>query len=109
MVPLLLAEVYNNTITLTELIDKTAVRPAEILGLASPALSPGNQANLALYPKETGKVSGDNLHSKAGWTPYEGMPAVFPKIVVMNGVCAYHLGEFSLPAGQWIAGHGFNG
>jgi len=109
MIPLLLAEVYKNTITIDDLIDKTAVRPATILGLDSPAIIPGNRANIALYPKEIGKVSCDNLHSKAGWTPYEGMPAIFPEIVIVNGVCAYHRGEFSAPAGQWVAGHGFNG
>ena len=109
MVPLLLAEVYNNKITLDDLIDKTVIRPAEILGLTPPGLTPGNSANLALFPKEIGKVSCESLHSKAGWTPYEGMPAVFPEIVIVNGTCAYHRGEFSPPAGQWIAGHGFNG
>jgi dihydroorotase len=30
-------------------------------------------------------IKGEKLHSKCGWTAYEGMPAIFPKSVFLRG------------------------
>jgi dihydroorotase len=47
--------------------------PNKIFGLGKPSPAPGNPVNLCLVnPNETWAISGANLHSKCGWTPYEG-------------------------------------
>ena len=34
--------------------------------------------------KET-EIKGKNLHSKCGWTPFEGFSAVFPRFTFVRG------------------------
>jgi dihydroorotase len=107
MVPLLVAEVLKSRISLDSLIEKTASRPAEILGIRRSGFGVGDRADFAVYPKETAVVDPDVLHSKAGWSPYEGMEAVFPEVVVMGGAAVYARGEFSSGSAQWFPGQGF--
>jgi len=48
------------------------------------------------------------LHTKCTWTPYEGMEAVFPEIVVMGGACVVRDGGFAAgTTGSWIPGKGY--
>jgi dihydroorotase len=35
--------------------------------------------------KKTETIIGENLHSKCGWTPFEGFPAIFPSMVFIRG------------------------
>jgi dihydroorotase len=109
MVPLLLAKVYDGTITLESVIDKTTVNPARLLGIAPPALEVGGRADFCLYPAEAGVVREEELHSKAGWSPFNGMPAVFPELVVLRGEPVYDRDEFSGASGTWIPGRGYIG
>ncbi len=109
MVPLLMAEVIEGRIDLTSLIEKTSAAPASILGIPPAGFIPGNRADFALYPREIVRIEVDALHSRAGWTPFEGMPAVFPRIVVQGGVPVYREGEFAPAHPRWYAGKGFMG
>jgi len=34
---------------------------------------------------EGSEIRADRLHSRCGWTAFEGMPAVFPKAVFLRG------------------------
>ena len=98
MMPLMMRLVADKRITLDSLIEKTVRKPAAILNIRPSGFAVGELADFALYPKDlekaSVKISADNLHSKAGWTPYEGMSAVFPEIVVVNGEIAYDSGDF---------------
>jgi dihydroorotase len=60
---------------------------ARIFGLARKgALAPGNDADFAAYDLADARpVRARDMASKAGWTPFEGMPAVFPKHVFVRG------------------------
>lgn len=107
MVPLLLAKVYDGTITLQSVIDKTTVNPAHLLGIAPPSMEVGGRADFCLYPAEASAVREEELHSRADWSPFAGMPAVFPQTVVLRGAPAYHRGEFSEARGAWIPGRGY--
>ncbi len=110
MVPLLLAEVYAGRITLSSLIEKMVCTPARLLGLPVSTLLPGAPADVALYPRhETVRITADMLHSRAGWTPYEGMQGVFPCITCVGGHLSYQRNEFSRAGGDglWLPGRGF--
>jgi dihydroorotase len=107
MLPLLMAKVLEKKIPVADVIAKTSENPARILGIPPAGFLPGNRADFALYPKKSGNVEGDNLHSRCGWTPYEGMRAVFPERVIMDGVVVFDRGEFIRGSPRWIPGRGY--
>ncbi len=83
MVPMAMAQAKNGRITLDRLIDAVSVRPAAFLGLEPRGLEVGNEAHVAVYdPKRARKVRADDLHQRCGWTPYEGIDAIFPILVL---------------------------
>jgi dihydroorotase len=108
MVPLLLAQVYQGRIALSSLLEKVVYTPAHLLGIPISTLLPGAPADLALYPRQkTETITEDMLHSRAGWTPYEGMQGVFPCITCVGGHLSYRRNEFSRRDDLWIPGRGY--
>jgi dihydroorotase len=107
MVPLLLAEVLNRRITLPDLILKTSQAPARLLGLPPAGFVPGDRGDFALYPKIAVRIDPDRLHSRCGWTPFEGHMALFPSVVIRDGMVAYRDGEFFRYEPTWFAGNGY--
>ncbi|MDR2854717.1 MAG: amidohydrolase family protein [Methanomicrobiales archaeon] len=93
MVPLLMAEVKRGRISLSDLMYKTVSRPAELLGISPPCIAVGFRADLCLYPDAITCIDANNLHSKAGWSPFEGMDAIFPLFVLVSGQVAYDAGS----------------
>ena len=108
MVPLLLAQVMAKKIELASVIEKTSYAPARLLGIPRAGFEVGDRADFAIYAKKTVTVKGESLHSKCGWTPFEGQKAIFPSMVVMNGSIAYLGREFTRQEPTWFAGKGFN-
>lgn len=103
MLPLLMNAVTEQKITLGQLIAKTVTNPCRILRIPAPSLTPGSRADLAVYADTPVKISGESLHSRCGWTPYEGMDGVFPVTTVIGGIPAWHDGEFTSGGGQmWM-------
>jgi dihydroorotase len=109
MVPLLLAEVLNRRVSLDDVIRKTSITPATLLGIPVAGFSPGNRADFSLFPKEITHINPDTLHSKCGWTPFAGHPAVFPTKTIMDGGIIYDNGDFFMSSPSWIPGKGFHG
>lgn len=107
MVPLLMAQVLEKRISLVDVIQKTSLNPARILGIPPAGFSTGDRADLALFPKEIVKIDSQDLHSRCGWTPFEGMPAIFPSHVIMGGDVVYENGEFQKGVPAWIPGAGY--
>lgn len=89
MVPLLLARVAAGELDLATVVSTAAAGPANMLGLAARgSLAPGAQADwMAVDLDDVRRIEPGDLHSKATWTPYEGMDAVFPRHVWSHG-CA---------------------
>jgi dihydroorotase len=108
MIPLLMAEVFSGRISLPDLIAKTSTNPAAILGLPAAGFEPGMRADFALYPHTSKIINVDQLTSRAGWSPYEGMKAVFPKQVIMSGIMVYDQGVCIRSGPLWLQGRGFN-
>jgi len=107
MLPLLLAAVLEKTFTLPEVIAKTSTNPAAILGIPPTGFVPGCRGDFALFKKEAVSIEADNLHSRCGWTPFEGRMGVFPSQVIMDGIVVYQDGEFFRAAPSWIPGKGY--
>ncbi|HJJ88076.1 MAG TPA: dihydroorotase, partial [Methanocorpusculum sp.] len=104
MLPLLMNEVHAGRMNLNAVIEKTVTNPNRILGIESPAFMPGARADFAVYADSPVKIDAENLHSKCGWSPYEGMYALFPEITVVSGVCAWKEGDFSREGACFLRG-----
>lgn len=107
MVPLLMAAVLEKRISLTDVIRKTSQAPAELLGIPCAGFDPGQRADFGLYPKNAVAIDPDSLHSRCGFSPFSGLPAVFPRVVILGGEVVYEEGEFTLGSPQWFAGKGY--
>lgn len=107
MLPLLLALVLAGLIRLEQVIALTSTGPARILGIRPAGFATGDRADFAIFRPETEPIEAARLHSRCGWTPYEGMPAVFPERVVVAGELAYDHGRFADVHGSWIRGKGY--
>jgi dihydroorotase len=107
MVPLLMAAVRRGRITLASVIEKTSWRPAAILGIPRAGFEPGDRADFALYPDEVTRIDASRLHAKCGWSPFEGLEAVFPEEVVVGGARAYDHGDYLEARAAWYPGQGY--
>jgi len=107
MVPLLLAQVIDGKIPLQSVVEKTSYRPAEILGIPRAGFRIGDRADFAVYQKIPTPVTPEMLHSRCGWTPFEGHMAVFPRTVIREGIVVFRDGEFFNKESVWFSGKGF--
>ena len=106
LLPLLLAWVIDGKISLDSVIKKTSHNPAEVLGIPCAGFTIGNRADFALFPKVPCPVTQEMLHSKCGWTPFEGHMAVFPETVIRRGKVVYRDGDFFRSEPLWLSGKG---
>ncbi|HVO78137.1 MAG TPA: hypothetical protein VMS79_04640, partial [Methanomassiliicoccales archaeon] len=60
---------------------------AELFGLNKGKIEPGRDADLNIFDmRQVDKISTRRLHSKCGWTPYEGREAMFPRATFLRGM-----------------------
>ena len=86
LLPLMLMKVAKKELNISLLASRSATRPAEILGLKKGRIAKGYDGDLiAVNLRHHKKIRANNLHSKCGWTPYEGMEAIFPAITIIRG------------------------
>lgn len=107
MVPLLMAQVLEKRLSLVDVIHKTSKAPAALIGIPPAGFRPGDRADFALYPKNSRVIEPEDLHSKCGWTPFEGQRAVFPERVILSGEIVYDDGEFIRGSPVWYPGKGY--
>jgi dihydroorotase len=91
MVPLLLAAAERGELTRERVRDLVAANPAQIFDLPQKGrVEDGMDADLVLYdPERIEEIRGENLHSKAGWTPFEGFEGIFPEWTMVRGTVVY--------------------
>ncbi len=86
MYPLLLNSVSMGNISLSTVIETIAERPAEYLNVKKGKIKEGYDADLVMVDfRRIESIKRENLHSKAGWSPFEGFNAVFPIHVMSRG------------------------
>jgi dihydroorotase len=91
LLPLLLAEAREGKLSYERVRDLTAANPAAIFDLPRKGrVEAGKDADLALFDPETVReIRGEERHSKAGWTPFEGSEGVFPEWTMVRGQVIY--------------------
>ena len=84
--PLMLALTKHEHLPLARLINAACERPAELFGLNKGTIEVGKEADLAIYdPRQVVQVDSKKLHSKCGWTLFDGFEAIFPQAVFLRG------------------------
>jgi dihydroorotase len=96
MLPLLLERARRDEITYERVRDVTAANVARVFGLPRKGrIAAGYDADLIVVdPERSREIRGADLHSKCGWTPFEGMRGVFPSMTMVRGTVVYEDGEF---------------
>jgi dihydroorotase len=86
LVPLLLALAKEGRLPLARLADASTAAARVFRLPGKGVLGPGQDADFAAYDLgDVRSVRGEELASRAGWSPFEGMPAIFPTDVVVRG------------------------
>ncbi|MDD2666420.1 MAG: dihydroorotase [Methanocellales archaeon] len=109
--PLMLSAVKKGIISLQRVIELMATNPARIFCLGEKGeIAVGKDADIVLVDlNDVTPIKARNLHSKSGWTPFEGLDGVFPKMTFVRGELMYDgeiVGEKGY--GRFIPGKGAN-
>ena len=93
LLPVLLP--HRERVGLPRLLD-ASVAAARIFGLSRKgALAPGMDADFAVYDLDAPRpVRTAEMASRAGWTPFEGLAAVFPTHTYLRGAAVVEEGAF---------------
>ena len=92
--PLMLALAFDGELELSHVVELVAEEPARIFGFEDKgAIREGKDADLVFVDETFEEVRAERLHSKCGWTPYEGFDAVFPNKVLRRGEVVYERDE----------------
>jgi len=82
------------------LVSAMAEKPASVFGLEKGRLEVGRDADLMVIdPRAASPIKVNNLHSKCGWTPFEGREAIFPHMVFVRGQLVVEDGD---PVGERV-------
>jgi dihydroorotase len=86
MLPLLLSFIKHGKFELGRFVNAVSERPGEIFGINKGKLREGYDADfIVIDMRKEIEIKAKNLHSKAGWTPYNGFSAVFPRFTFVRG------------------------
>ncbi len=86
MYPMMMNAVAFGKISLDTVVKAIAEKPAEFLGIKKGKIEEGYYADLAFFDfRENIAIDPKDLHSRCGWTPYNGFRAVFPQHVMSRG------------------------
>ncbi len=107
MMPLMLMAVKRNLLTLKRLIEVTSLNPAGMFGPGKGVIALGYDADMIIVG-DVKKIRREKMHSKAGWTPYNGMEGIFPKMTISRGDIIFEDGEITgkRGRGRFIPGKG---
>ncbi len=87
MLPLMLAAAKRGDVPMAAVIDALTKAPAALLGLKDRGvLAKGMRADFTVVDlDDVAPIEAKMLHSKCGWTPYEGHDAIFPTHTYLAG------------------------
>jgi dihydroorotase len=104
--PLLLEAARRGDLSYEGVRDVTATNPADIFGLQRKGrIEAGRDADLVLVdPDASREIRSEELHSKAEWTPFEGMQGVFPAWTMVRGTVVWDGEDFGEFDGENVRG-----
>lgn len=83
---MLLLLVKKGMLSLDVLVKAACHTPAVTFGMNKGEIAEGRDADLLVIdPRDVRTIRGRDLHSKCGWTPFEGREAIFPQTVFLRG------------------------
>jgi len=93
-VPMMMSMVKQGKVQLNSLVKMACEAPAEAFGLNKGKIEKGYDADLMIFDmRNTKRIKEKEMHSKAGYTVYEGWDAVFPDMVYVRGELQLKNGE----------------
>jgi len=93
--PLILAQVKNGNISFERAVEVLIENPAKRFCPQKGSIEVGKDADLIVIDmKSVTKIRAEDLHSKAGWTPFEGMEGIFPLSLYVRGNQVIKNGNF---------------
>jgi dihydroorotase len=106
--PIFLYLAKKGKITYQRIISMYCERPAEIVSIPKGRIEIGRDADFIVidYRKDV-KIKTEMLHSKCGWSPFEGWNAIFPQYVFCRGKKLIDKGEIQVNKGfgEFIGGY----
>jgi dihydroorotase len=103
LLPIMLDHVAKGRLNLSRLIDMTSAGPQRLFSIAGKGrIAVGYDADLAIVDLAAERLIEDSwIGSKAGWTPFAGMPAKgWPIGTIVRGHVAMWEGEIQEPRGE---------
>ncbi len=86
MLPLMLPLLKHNKLPLERFVNAVSEKPNRLFGFNKGYIEEGRDADLIVVDlRQEIEIKADELHSKCGWTPFEEMTAVFPRMVMVRG------------------------
>jgi dihydroorotase len=86
MLPLMLSCLKHHKLSLQRLIAAICETPAKLFNFNKGKIEVGYDADLIVVDlKLETPIKADALHSKCSWSIFEGMNAIFPKLVIVRG------------------------
>lgn len=86
MIPLMLDLVRKKHLDLEGVVKRVCERPPEMYGIRKGKIAVGYQGDLMVVDLASPKtIKANTLHSKCGWTAFEGMNGIFPTSVFLRG------------------------
>jgi len=96
--PIALELVRSGAIPMKLAIAMGSYNAASLFNLNKGAIEVGRDADFAIYDfRRVSEIDERKLHSKCGWSPFKGMRAIFPDMVITGGRVALEDGE---PCGE---------
>ncbi|UCF12327.1 MAG: dihydroorotase [Thermoplasmatales archaeon] len=85
--PLFLFLAKKGKLSFQRLVTLFCENPANLLGVSKGKIEVGRDADFVIVDlKGKCKVNSEKLHSKCGWSLFDGWPAIFPTCVFIRGV-----------------------
>ncbi len=86
MLPLLLYLARKQLISYQRVVSLACEHPGVLLGVSKGCIKVGWDADFMVVDYRNVKtIGGDMLHSKCGWSPFDGWPGIFPSDVFVRG------------------------
>ena len=96
-VPLMMALAKKGILKHSAVQDMCCTLPAELFNLRKGKIEVGYDADLAFFDLDNMvEIDSEKLHSKCGWTPFEGHDAIFPAGVMLRGKMIVRGGELAI-------------